>query len=892
MSSEQAAEVRTTCPYCGVGCGVLAKVAADGSVSVRGDPDHPANAGKLCSKGSALGETLGLDGRLLSPEIGGRAAGWDEALDLVAKKFSDTIAAHGPDSVGFYVSGQLLTEDYYVANKLMKGFIGCGNIDTNSRLCMASSVAGHRRAFGEDIVPGTYEDFEEADLVVLVGSNTAWCHPILYQRLLAARTKRGTRIAVVDPRRTATGEDCDLFLPIRPGTDVLLFNGLLAHLVRRGALDADYIAAHTNGFDAATTLAAADAPTVARVAEGCGLDPADVRRLYDWFAATPRTVTVYSQGVNQSAHGTDKVNAIINCHLATGRIGKPGMGPFSVTGQPNAMGGREVGGLANQLAAHMGFEDSAAIDRVGHFWNAPAVARKPGLKAVDLFEAAADGRVRALWIMGTNPAVSMPDAARVRAALKTCDFVVVSDVVRTDTTRFADVLLPAAGWGEKDGTVTNSERRISRQRPFAPLPGDVRPDWWIITEVARRMGFAEAFDYATPAAIFREHAALSAFENHGARLFDIGGLADIDDDDYAGFQPMHWPLRAGRGARADRLAGDGKFPTPDGRARFVAVRQEGPALPVDGAFPIALTTGRIRDQWHTMTRTGLVPRLMAHAPEPAIEINPADAAAIGLREGDLARVESRYGSGRAKVHVTGAQSAGQAFLPMHWSGRFAANAAAGPLSTPVTDPFSGQPELKHVPVRIAREPVHWEGVLITRRDIRPTGFVHWSRAAVAGGWAYELAGTEPAEQGILLARRLVDVVPRDRLLEYTDRRHSIFRAAATDDDGRLAEALLVAPRGALPEREWLLSLLASGVPLSPLERRALLSGRAPVAMPSIGRVVCACFNVGVNQIDRAIAGGCASVEEVGRTLSAGTNCGSCRVEIRGMIEARRLQAAE
>ncbi|PSJ63245.1 nitrate reductase [Kumtagia ephedrae] len=887
-----AAEVRTTCPYCGVGCGVLAKVAADGSVSVRGDPDHPANAGKLCSKGSALGETLGLDGRLLSPEIGGRAAGWDEALDLVAKKFSDTIAAHGPDSVGFYVSGQLLTEDYYVANKLMKGFIGCGNIDTNSRLCMASSVAGHRRAFGEDIVPGTYEDFEEADLVVLVGSNTAWCHPVLYQRLLAARTKRGTRIAVVDPRRTATGEDCDLFLPIRPGTDVLLFNGLLAHLVRRGALDADYIAAHTNGFDAATTLAAADAPTVARVAEGCGLDPADVRRLYDWFAATPRTVTVYSQGVNQSAHGTDKVNAIINCHLATGRIGKPGMGPFSVTGQPNAMGGREVGGLANQLAAHMGFEDSAAIDRVGRFWNAPAVARKPGLKAVDLFEAAADGRVRALWIMGTNPAVSMPDAARVRAALKACDFVVVSDVVRTDTTRFADVLLPAAGWGEKDGTVTNSERRISRQRPFAPLPGDVRPDWWIITEVARRMGFAEAFDYATPAAIFREHAALSAFENDGARLFDIGGLADIDDDDYAGFQPMHWPLRAGRGARADRLAGDGKFPTPDGRARFVAVRQEGPALPVDGAFPIALTTGRIRDQWHTMTRTGLVPRLMAHAPEPAIEINPADAAAIGLREGDLARVESRYGSGRAKVRLTDAQRIGQAFLPMHWSGRFAANAAAGPLSTPVTDPFSGQPELKHVPVRIAREPVHWEGVLITRRDIRPTGFVHWSRAAVAGGWAYELAGTEPAEQGILLARRLVDVVPRDRLLEYTDRRHSIFRAAATDDDGRLAEALLVAPRGALPEREWLLSLLASGAPLSSLERRALLSGRAPVAMPSIGRVVCACFNVGVNQIDRAIAGGCASVEEVGRTLSAGTNCGSCRVEIRGMIEARRLQAAE
>src|SRR5690606_37996253 len=380
-------------------------------------------------------------------------------------------AKHGPDSVAFYISGQLLTEDYYVANKLMKGFIGSANIDTNSRLCMASSVAGHRRAFGEDIVPGAYEDFDEADLVVLTGSNTAWCHPILYQRVLAARRTRGTKIVVIDPRRTATAEECDLHLPLDPGTDVLLFNGLLAHLARRSAIDEAYIAASASGFADAISVAGADAPTIERVAEGCGLKPADVRLFFELFAAAERTVTVYSQGVNQSAHGTDKVNAIINCHLATGRIGRPGAGPFSVTGQPNAMGGREVCGLANQLAAHMGFDDPADIDRVGRFWNAPKMARRAGLKAVDMFRAAGDGRVKALWVMGTNPAVSMPDASRVRAALKACEFVVVSDVTRTDTTRYADVLLPAAAWGEKSGTVTNSERRLSRQRPFLPMPG-------------------------------------------------------------------------------------------------------------------------------------------------------------------------------------------------------------------------------------------------------------------------------------------------------------------------------------------------------------------------------------------------------------------------------------
>jgi assimilatory nitrate reductase catalytic subunit len=887
-----AREVRTACPYCGVGCGVLAKVAANGEVTVRGDPAHPANFGKLCSKGSALGETMGLGARILHPQIGGKRAEWETALDLVAQRFSETIAKHGPDSVGFYISGQLLTEDYYVANKLMKGFIGSGNIDTNSRLCMASSVAGHKRAFGEDLVPGIYEDLELADLVVLVGSNTAWCHPIIYQRLLAARAKRGTKIVVIDPRKTATIDECDLHLAIDPGTDVLLFNGLLAHLANSDALDGEFIEASTSGFDTAIAVATADAPSAARVAAGCGLDVADVQNFFELFAKTERTVTVYSQGVNQSAHGTDKVNAIINCHLATGRIGKPGMGPLSVTGQPNAMGGREVGGLANQLAAHMGFENPADVERVERFWRASNMARRGGLKAVDLFDAAADGRIKALWIMGTNPAVSMPNASRVRDALKRCDFVVVSDVTSTDTTRYADVILPAAAWGEKDGTVTNSERNISRQKAFVPMPGEARADWRIVCDVAKRMGFIEAFDYRSQAAIFREHAALSAFENDGHRLFDIGGLSDISDADYNSFEPRRWPVKSGQIEGAGRLLGDGRFPTPDGRARFVPVRQEGPALAPDAAYPLVLNTGRLRDQWHTMTRTGQVPRLMSNTPEPAVDLHPVDAAALKLKDGDLAHMSSRYGWARAKVRISTSQRKGQAFMPMHWSGMFAANATAGSLSSPINDAYSGQPELKHVPIRISAEEIAWEGVLITRRDLRPTGFVHWSRTAVDGGWVYHFCGTEKPDQGVLLTRRFLDAYARDQLLEYTDRSGSTFRAAAIDANGGMAEALLVAPPGMLPNREWLLSLLASGEPLSMQDRRALLSGRAPAPMPAIGRIVCSCFNIGVNQLATAVAGGCNSLDAIGAELRAGTNCGSCRAEIRSIIDADHIQAAE
>src|SRR4051795_2511440 len=600
--------IRTACPYCGVGCGVLATPDGRGGAAISGDPEHPANFGRLCSKGSALGETLGLTNRLLYPMIrcdkgSMERVAWSDALDHVAHRFQHIIARDGPGAVAFYLSGQLLTEDYYVANKLMKGFVGTANVDTNSRLCMSSSVAGHRRAFGADTVPGCYEDLDEADLLVFVGSNAAWCHPVLFQRMLKNRGERGARMIVIDPRRTDTATDVDLFLGLKPGTDTALFSGLFVHLADNGALDQDYIAQNTSGFDDALARARSIAGSVTATALATGLSEQDVATFFKMFRDTPRVVTLYSQGVNQSAQGTDKVNAILNCHLATGRIGKLGASPFSLTGQPNAMGGREVGGLANQLAAHMAFTPPD-IDRVRRFWKAPRIATHEGPKAVQMFEAIARGEVKALWVMGTNPAVSLPDADIVREALKKLELFVVSEnVMSNDTVAVGPhVLLPAQAWGEKSGTVTNSERRISRQRAFLPSPGECRPDWWMLSEVGKRLGYGAAFNFNSVADVFREHASLSAFENDGTRDFDIGALASLSDSDFDAMAPVQWPVRQGSEPQA-RFFAEGGFFANDFKARFIA--PEIPALRTEttAARPLRLNTGRIRDQWHTMTRT-------------------------------------------------------------------------------------------------------------------------------------------------------------------------------------------------------------------------------------------------------------------------------------------------
>lgn len=532
--------VSTTCAYCGVGCGVRMQRQDEG-FAASGDVTHPANLGRLCVKGSALGETLSLEGRLLQPEINRQSVSWSTALDIVAQGLQQIIDEYGPQAVAFYGSGQLLTEDYYVANKLIKGFIGSGNMDTNSRLCMASAVVGYKRAFGADAVPCNYQDLERADCVILTGSNTAWAHPVVYQRLAQAKKDRpAMRIIVIDPRQTATCDLADLHLSLRPGSDAGLFCGALQAMVDYGAIDYAFLQQHTQGAKA--TLRTAQHWTLTKTAEFCQLPEAQLLVFYQMIAESEHLVTLYSMGINQSSSGVDKCNAIINLHLATGKIGREGCGPFSITGQPNAMGGREVGGLANQLASHMGFTP-ADIDRAGRFWRNDNVSRHPGLNAMEMFRAIAEGSIKAVWIMGTNPLVSLPDADRVRAGLARCPLVIVSDIMRdTDTTRAAHICLPALGWGEKNGTVTNSERCVSRQRAFLPPPGEARPDWWIINQVAQRLGFSEAFAYQHPAEIFREHALLSGFENEGSRAFDISGLAHISDEEWDNMSPVQWPV--------------------------------------------------------------------------------------------------------------------------------------------------------------------------------------------------------------------------------------------------------------------------------------------------------------------------------------------------------------
>ncbi|HJQ58345.1 MAG TPA: molybdopterin-dependent oxidoreductase [Vineibacter sp.] len=907
------AAVRTTCPYCGVGCGVLATYAGAGSTTIAGDDSHPANFGRLCSKGSALGETLSFDGRLLLPEVGGRRVDWPTALDAVADGFARVIRDHGPDAVAFYVSGQLLTEDYYVANKLIKGFLGTANIDTNSRLCMASSVAGHRRAFGSDTVPGTYQDLEQADLVVLVGSNLAWCHPVLFQRLHAAKVVRPSlRIVCIDPRRTPTAEESDLHLPLAPGSDVALFNGLLRHLHETGKTDRTYVDRHTSGREAALLAATAEPdPTVT-----CDLDPELVAQFYAWFADSERVVTVYSQGVNQSSAGTDKVNAIINCHLLTGRIGRPGMGPFSVTGQPNAMGGREVGALANQLAAHMDFS-ATDLDRVRRFWRAPNLATKPGLKAVDLFCAVESGTIKALWIMATNPAVSLPDADRVQTALRRAELVVVSDCVRaTDTADTAHVLLPALAWGEKDGTVTNSERLISRQRAFLPPPGEARPEWWILSEVARRLGFGEAFAYTSAADVFREHAALTGFENDGTRDLDLSGLLDVP---YETMRPVQWPVRAtppiadaapegrrgllgaaarralarvrgvpeGDGRATDgRFFGDGRYYTPDRKGRFVAVRARPPVEATDTKWPLRLNTGRVRDQWHTMTRTGKSPRLSAHAPEPVVDVHPADAQAAGLIDGGLATLASRWGAAVLRVRVSDAQRRGELFAPMHWTAQLAARGRINGVVNPAVDPVSGQPELKHTPVKVAPWQARWYGFLLSRAPMAPATS-YWVRAAGDGHWRHEIADTTAPDDA---SRRLVESlgIEGDRL-DLHDRAGGTFRAAWVLD-GRLNACLFLGATPMLPSRAWLAQLFAEAA-LSPADRAALLAGRAPSGTFDSGPVICACHGVSETRIRAAIAAGDGSVGAIGERTQAGTNCGSCLPEIRKLLASRMAEMA-
>ncbi|MGV8926624.1 MAG: molybdopterin-dependent oxidoreductase [Ewingella sp.] len=879
----------TTCAYCGVGCGVNMQPQAEG-FTASGDGSHPANFGRLCVKGSALGETLDLQGRLLRPEINRQPVSWSQALDAVASGLQEVIRKYGPQAVAFYGSGQLLTEDYYVANKLMKGFIGAGNMDTNSRLCMASAVVGYKRAFGADAVPCNYQDLELADCVILAGSNTAWAHPVVYQRLAQAKKERPEmRIIVIDPRQTATCDLADLHLPLRPGSDAALFCGALNAMAERGQLDTDFLQHHTQGAE--ETLRSAQTWTLANTADFCGLAPAQLLEFYQMIAGRDKLVTLYSMGINQSSSGVDKCNAIINLHLATGKMGRTGCGPFSITGQPNAMGGREVGGLANQLASHMGFTPQE-IDRVRRFWGSDSVTQSAGLNAVDLFRAIEEGQIKAVWIMGTNPLVSLPDADRVRAGLARCSLVVVSDIMRdTDTTRVAHICLPALGWGEKNGTVTNSERCISRQRAFLPAPGEAKPDWWILCQVARRLGFSEAFAYQHPAEIFREHAALSGFENHGSRAFDISGLEQLTNLQWDDMQPVQWPVNAANPQGTARLFTDHKFFHPDGKARLIAIT---PRLPVNQptpAYPLVMNTGRVRDQWHTMTRTGKSARLMQHISEPFCQFHPDDAPHI--QSGNLVRVASSHGWLLLRAQADSMQPRGSVFVPMHWNSQFSQQARVNALIEAHTDPLSGQPESKHMPVSLHRWKAAWQAELFIRREpvaiddqpITPPVTAYWSLITQPGVTHYQLADSSQPEDWMAWIN-----------VQFGTDRWVCQSARLGDDgfnllawsDGELQLAFYAHRKRPVPDRQTVVAAFILP-PRTAQQRLALLAGVAGSGKAPTGAMICSCFAVGEMAIADAVRQGCHSVQQLGEKLKCGTNCGSCIPELKKLlpVSARR-----
>jgi len=822
---QPAKHVKTTCCFCGVGCGVIATSSNNAITAVKGDPAHPANFGRLCTKGAALHLSTDPAARLLYPEVNGERASWDQALEFTASRFREIIAAHGPDAVAFYISGQLLTEDYYVFNKLAKGLIGTNNVDTNSRLCMSSAVAGYKMSLGADAPPCAYEDIDAADLILIAGSNTAFAHPVLFQRLESARARNpDLKVIVIDPRATVTARAADLHLAIAPGTDIALFNAMLGVLQREKLLDQVFIGEHTENLPSLQPLL--DYWTLERAAEVCGLPASQIVLAARMFGAATAALSLYCQGLNQSTSGTHKNAALINLHLATGQIGKPGTGPFSLTGQPNAMGGREVGGMANLLSGHRDLSSAADRAEVAALWGVPSVPALPGKTAVEMFEAIGRGEIKAVWIACTNPAQSMPDVSAVRKALERAELVVVQEAFRdAETCAYADVLLPAASWGEKEGTVTNSERRVSRVRAAVTPPGEARADWEIAADFARRLSAdlvipAKAgihFSYASPEEIFNEHR-----ETTRGRDLDITGLsyALLERDG-----PQQWPYPAGATAGRTRLYADGIFPTPSGRARFVATEYTPPAEAPDADYPIRLTTGRLRDQWHSMTRTGLVARLFSHSPEPEVLLHKDSFQ--GFEDGSLVRVSSRRGSIVLKARASDDMRPGDAFVAMHWGSRFMAGAGTNALTVRAFDPHSKQPELKHAAVRIEPFAAKWRGIL--------------TAAATS-----EL----PREASGLLARF------DHAALSLVDGAESQVRfelASSMDPDPKLLAAL------------------------------EDLFGSPPAPFISASdRAVCVCFRVSESAVRSSLANG-ANLATLQRDLRCGTNCGSCVPELRRLL---------
>ncbi|WP_144636713.1 nitrate reductase [Bordetella genomosp. 13] len=883
--------VSSICCYCGTGCGVRVQAQAGQVLSVTGDPEHPSSRGMLCSKGRTLADTVRRDAARV------RGAEWrpnreaaraqlplDDALDLAARRLAESIARHGPDSVGFYLSGQLLTEDYAVFNKLARALVGTNNIDTNSRLCMSSAVSGYKKTLGADAPPACYDDLDHADVVLIAGSNMAYAHPVLFRRLEAARAARpDMKIVVVDPRRTDTADLADLHLAIAPGSDVALFNAMLHVMVREDLIDHDYIARHTEGFDALRARVQAYAPQTAQ--QLCGVPAGQIEQAARWFGRAGAALSLYTMGLNQSSIGTAKNAALIHLHLATGQIGRPGAGPLSLTGQPNAMGGREAGGMATLLPGHRDPADAAHRAEVAAAWGVDALPHAPGLPALQMFDAVLDGRVKVLWIAATNPAQSLPDQARVRRALRAAEFVIVQEAYAdTETLAYADLVLPAATWPEKDGTVTNSERRISRVRAAIAPPGIAQPDWRLACGVARRLaariapGKAALFDYASEADVFAEHARLTA-----GRDLDYSAL------DYAALEagPRQWPVREGRDTA--RLYGDCRFPTPDGRARFIDVGHAPVADAVCEAFPLRLTTGRLRDHWHTMARTGLSTTLVQHVEEPWISLHPQDMQALGLAQDALVRVRSRRGGIVLPARADAGLLPGHAFLPMHWGSGFMAGDGVNALTNSARDPVSHQPELKHSAISVAAAALPWQAMAWVRGDAAALrrALMPWLARfpyavllpSALGGGGLRLRAAAEAVPDISMLDELADALRLARpQAAFDDPARGLLRRAGLDGAGR-PDAFLLA--GDARAHAGMLAWADGG--LAPAGLASLLMGRGATAPRA--RTVCACMGVTDAAIEAGIAAGL-DLDGLKAGLRCGTGCGSCVPEVRRMLQRR------
>ncbi|PCI61612.1 MAG: nitrate reductase [Methylophilaceae bacterium] len=888
-------ETKSTCCYCGVGCGVIIESENDKIIHVKGDPDHPANYGRLCTKGSTLHLTAKLDARALYPELRTtrdaprQRVSWDESLDFVVDKFADTIAKHGPDSVAFYISGQLLTEDYYVFNKLAKGLIGTNNVDTNSRLCMSSAVAGYKTTLGADSPPTCYEDIDHTKCLFIAGSNTAFAHPIIFRRIEDAKAKNpDMKVVVVDPRRTDTAQFADLHLAILPGTDVALFNGLMHVMLWEGLLDMEYIRDHTEGFDALKNTVREYTPKM--VADICGISEKDIVQAAKWFGAGP-TLSMYCMGLNQSIHGTEKNAALINLHLATGQIGKQGAGPFSLTGQPNAMGGREVGGMSNLLSAHRDLGNAEDRAEIAKLWGVDDVPATPGKSAIEMFDAVKSGEIKAIWIACTNPAHSMPDLNNVLEALNKAELVVLQDAFNnTDSNEYADVIFPATTWGEKEGTVTNSERRITRLQSAVPKSGEARHDWEIAVDFAQRLEKKLAvnktlFPYSTTESIFNEHR-----ETTRGRDLDITGLSYQILETKG---PQQWPFIEGDTEGKARLYSDGIFQKPGGKAQFTNAVYKPTEDKTSARYPLHLLTGRLRDQWHGMSRTGTIAQLYNHVEEPLLSMNQDDMQRRQLKDGDIVKLSNKRGELNIRIQESDEVKPAETFLPMHWGRQFMNGLGANALMPPAFDPTSKQPELKHTTIKIEKLDLPWQ--MTVMRNCADLSLISKIRKLLSH-FDYATCGLYGRENSMVVLRashtespsaevitqldNLLGMVEGAPMLNYDDAKRNVSKRILVED-GQVTGVRLI---GETLAADWLKQVMQQGEFTDELRKWALAPlSSPPTGQKSRGKIVCNCFDVSENEIIETCEDG-ADFQTLQAKLKCGTECGSCVPELKRMVQ--------